>query len=51
MLPAGLAEGQTVSLVSDDGDGDERQVGGLKITPFLLPDGCGGRCPEMKPLS
>ena len=48
---AGLREGQIVSLVSDAQDGVERQVGGLKITPFSLPDGCvGAYYPEMNPL-
>ncbi len=51
MQRAGLDEGQTVSLVSDAGDGVERQVGGLKVTPFSLPDGCvGAYYPEMNPL-
>jgi molybdopterin-dependent oxidoreductase alpha subunit len=51
MQRAGLREGQTVSLVSDAEDGVERQVGGLKVTPFSLPDGClGGYYPEMNPL-
>ena len=32
-------------------DGVEREVGGLKVTPFALPDGClGGYYPEMNPL-
>ncbi|HZZ61053.1 MAG TPA: FdhF/YdeP family oxidoreductase [Roseiarcus sp.] len=51
MLRAGLSEGQTVSLVSDAADGVERQVEGLRVTPFSLPDGCvGGYYPEMNPL-
>jgi len=51
MLRAGLREGQTVSLVSDAEDGVERQVDGLKVTPFALPDGCvGAYYPEMNPL-
>ena len=51
MLRAGLREGQTVSLVADAEDGVERQVDGLKVTPFSLPDGClGGYYPEMNPL-
>ena len=36
---AGLKEGQVVGLVSDAGDGVHREVGGLTITPFLLPEG------------
>jgi anaerobic selenocysteine-containing dehydrogenase len=48
---AGLAEGQVVSLASDADDGVDRQVGGLKVTPFLLPRGClGAYYPEMNPL-
>ena len=46
-----LREGQIVSLVSDAEDGVERQVDGLKVTPFSLPDGCvGAYYPEMNPL-
>ena len=48
---AGLTEGQVVGLASDAGDGVDRQVGGLTVTPFLLPDGCiGSYYPEMNPL-
>jgi molybdopterin-dependent oxidoreductase alpha subunit len=48
---AGLREGQKVALVSDAGDGVHREVGGLTVTPFDLPDGCvGGYYPEMNPL-
>jgi molybdopterin-dependent oxidoreductase alpha subunit len=48
---AGLSEGQVVSLASDAGDGVERRVGGLTVTPFLLPSGClGAYYPEMNPL-
>ena len=48
---AGLAEGQIVGLASDADDGVDRQVGGLKVTPFLLPRGClGAYYPEMNPL-
>ena len=48
---AGLQAGQVVSLVSDAGDGVERVVGGLAVTPFNLPDGCiGAYYPEMNPL-
>jgi anaerobic selenocysteine-containing dehydrogenase len=51
MLRTGLREGQTVSLVSDAEDGVERQVDGLKVTPFSPPDGCvGAYYPEMNPL-
>src|SRR5262249_9087013 len=37
---AGLKEGQAGSLVSDAGDGVAREVGGLVVTPYALPDGC-----------
>ncbi len=48
---AGLEEGQVVDLVSDAGDGVHREVRGLKVTPFSLPDGCvGSYYPEMNPL-
>jgi anaerobic selenocysteine-containing dehydrogenase len=51
MARASLSDGQIVSLVSDAEDGVEREVGGLKVTPFSLPDGClGGYYPEMNPL-
>lgn len=48
---SGLHEGQLVGLASDAGDGVDRRVGGLTVTPFLLPRGClGGYYPEMNPL-
>ncbi|NIJ08418.1 molybdopterin-dependent oxidoreductase alpha subunit [Sphingomonas vulcanisoli] len=48
---AGLTKGQIVGLKSDAGDGVDRQVGGLTVTPFLLPRGClGAYYPEMNPL-
>ena len=48
---AGLHQNQVVSLCSDAGDGIEREVHGLVVTPFSLPDGCiGGYYPEMNPL-
>ena len=48
---AGLAAGQVVGLASDAGDGVDRRVAGLTVTPFLLPDGClGAYYPEMNPL-
>lgn len=51
MRRLGLAPQQTVALVSDAGDGVERRVEGLTVTPFDLPDGClGGYYPEMNPL-
>ncbi|MET0970964.1 MAG: FdhF/YdeP family oxidoreductase [Tardiphaga sp.] len=51
MARAGLHDGQMVILVSDAGDGVDRTVGPLKVTPFRLPDGCiGGYYPELNPL-
>jgi len=51
IVAAGLAEGQVVELVSDADDGVDRRVGGLTVTPFLLPRGCvGAYYPEMNPL-
>src|SRR6195952_589399 len=51
MARAGLSEGQVVSLASDAEDGEHRQVDGLTVTPFNLPDGCvGAYYPEMNPL-
>ncbi|USI74433.1 FdhF/YdeP family oxidoreductase [Sphingomonas morindae] len=51
MERAGLHEGQRVALVSDAGDGVHRRVGGLKVLPFALPDGClGGYYPECNAL-
>jgi len=51
MARENLNEGDTVSLVSDAGDGVHREVSGLTITPFNLPDGClGGYYPEMNGL-
>lgn len=51
MRRANLHEGQVVSLVSDAEDGVHREVFGLKVTPFSLPDGCiGAYYPEMNPL-
>jgi molybdopterin-dependent oxidoreductase alpha subunit len=48
---AGLKEGQVVALVSDAEDGEHREVGGLTVTPFSLPDGCvAAYYPEMNPL-
>jgi oxidoreductase alpha (molybdopterin) subunit len=48
---AGLQAGQVVALASDADDGVHRQVDGLTVTPFDLPDGClGAYYPEMNPL-
>ena len=46
-----LREGQTVKLVSDAGDGIDREVGGLQVVAFDIPEGCiGGYYPECNPL-
>lgn len=51
MARNGLVEGQEIALVSDAEDGVHREVGGLKVVPFSLPDGClGAYYPEMNPL-
>ncbi|MGF7160608.1 molybdopterin-dependent oxidoreductase alpha subunit [Rhodoligotrophos appendicifer] len=51
MARAGLEPGQVVSLVSDAEDDVHREVGGLTVTPFSLPDRCvGAYYPEMNPL-
>jgi molybdopterin-dependent oxidoreductase alpha subunit len=51
MATQGLQEGDVVSLVGDAGDDVKREVTGLTVTSFNLPDGCvGGYYPEMNPL-
>ncbi|HEY4145813.1 FdhF/YdeP family oxidoreductase [Pinirhizobacter sp.] len=51
MARENLREGDRVSLVTDAGDGVSREVTGLTVTAFDLPDGCvGGYYPEMNPL-
>ena len=51
MSKAGLKEGDIVSLVSDAGDEVHREVPGLMVTSFNLPNGCvGGYYPEMNAL-
>ena len=48
---AGLKEGQVVGLKTDAEDGVHREVGGLTVTPFLLPRGCvASYYPEMNAL-
>ena len=47
----GLKAGDRVSLVSDAGDGVAREVSGLEVIPFSMPDGCiGGYYPELNRL-
>lgn len=51
MSRAGLKEGDIVSLFSDAGDEVHREVPGLTVTSFNLPNGCvGGYYPEMNVL-
>lgn len=48
---AGLRSGQVVSLVGDAEDGVHREVGGLRVVPCDLPDGClVAYYPEANPL-
>jgi molybdopterin-dependent oxidoreductase alpha subunit len=51
MAREGLIEGARVSVVGDSGDNIHREIRGLTVTPFDLPDGClGGYYPEMNAL-
>jgi len=51
MRREGLAEGEAVTLVGDAGDDARRELPGLSVKPFDLPDGCvGGYYPEMNVL-
>jgi molybdopterin-dependent oxidoreductase alpha subunit len=51
MQRAGLREGEIVTLTTDYTDGVEREVSGLTVTPYELPDGClAGYYPELNPL-
>jgi len=40
MVRLGLEEGQSVTLRTEAGDGRERQVSGLQVVAYDLPDGC-----------
>ncbi|MGI4880031.1 MAG: molybdopterin dinucleotide binding domain-containing protein, partial [Janthinobacterium lividum] len=42
MAVHGLAEGDIVGLRTEYGDGVERRLGGLRVTPYSLPTGCIG---------
>jgi molybdopterin-dependent oxidoreductase alpha subunit len=42
MADAGLREGQRVTLESDAGDGVDRSLSGLIVTPYDIPRGCLG---------
>lgn len=51
MKRLGLDEGDVASLMSDAGDGQHREVGGLTVVAFNLPEGCvASYYPEMNPL-
>jgi molybdopterin-dependent oxidoreductase alpha subunit len=51
MQRAGLSEGEIVGLTTDYTDGVAREVAGLTVTPYELPDGClAGYYPELNPL-
>ena len=51
MERVGVTEGDIVNLISDAEDGVHREVAGLTVTPYDLPDGCvGGYYPEMNAL-
>ena len=51
MAREGLVEGALIDLLCDAGDDVHREVRGLAVTPFDLPDGCvGGYYPEMNVL-
>ena len=51
MREAGLAEDQTVALVTVSDDGISRRLEGLRVTPYDLPAGCvGAYYPETNPL-
>jgi molybdopterin-dependent oxidoreductase alpha subunit len=42
MRRLGLAEGQLVGLATVYDDGVERSMGGLRVTPYSIPEGCLG---------
>jgi molybdopterin-dependent oxidoreductase alpha subunit len=51
MAKAGVAEGDTVSLVGDSGDNIARRVDGLRVVPYAIPEGClGAYYPECNDL-
>ena len=48
---AGLAEGDTVSLIGDSGDNIDRRVDGLRVVAYDVPEGCiGAYYPECNDL-
>ncbi|WP_058835299.1 FdhF/YdeP family oxidoreductase [Luteimonas abyssi] len=47
----GLRDGQEISLIGDADDGVHREVGGLRVTSYALPEGCvAAYYPECNPL-
>jgi anaerobic selenocysteine-containing dehydrogenase len=51
MAQAGVAEGDTVSLIGDSGDNIARRVDGLRVVPYKIPEGClGAYYPECNDL-
>jgi molybdopterin-dependent oxidoreductase alpha subunit len=51
MQREGLSEGDLVTVATDYDDGIEREVSGLAVTPYNLPERCiAGYYPELNPL-
>jgi anaerobic selenocysteine-containing dehydrogenase len=51
MARLGVEDGESVRLVTDAGDDTYRAVGGFRVTPYDIPEGCcGGYYPECNPL-
>jgi anaerobic selenocysteine-containing dehydrogenase len=51
MARLGVAEGDSVRLVTDAGDNKYRAVSGFRVTPYNIPEGCcGAYYPECNPL-
>jgi len=47
----GLTEGATIALRTEYGDGIHREVGGLRVVSYAIPEGClGAYYPECNPL-
>ncbi|ASR44637.1 formate dehydrogenase [Xanthomonas citri pv. mangiferaeindicae] len=47
----GIEEGEQIALVTDVDDGVRREVGGLRVVPYLIPSGCiAAYYPECNPL-
>jgi anaerobic selenocysteine-containing dehydrogenase len=51
ILRLGLEEGERIGLATDCDDGIRREVGGLQVVPYDLPEGClAAYYPECNPL-